>query len=206
MSRTVLVFVLTALLVNAQAIIQQGVAAAGGTLAGSMAGKHVSDAIDKALAATSAAAKTSAEAKPVSRSKSGSGGVSPSAIPTDPEWLRKPASVQSRQKPRRAPIARPTPETHGPETASALPEFLVVPAEVPTPPAPVVLSADDLREVPAGAARQDVLAKLGTPASQVTIPEDGGLREILYYSANGETLGTVRMFNGAVIAVQIQRP
>jgi tetratricopeptide (TPR) repeat protein len=75
------------------------------------------------------------------------------------------------------------------------------PAPLPVAPEPVV-TAGDLQQVTAGMSRQQVL-KLGPPAARITMDDDGHLSEIFQYSANGMSLGTVRLTDGTVSSVQI---
>jgi tetratricopeptide (TPR) repeat protein len=73
----------------------------------------------------------------------------------------------------------------------------------PPPPAPAEVTAGDLQKVTAGMTR-DQLLKLGPPAGRITTDDDGHLSEIYQYSANGMSLGTVRLTDGRVSSVQVQ--
>jgi hypothetical protein len=74
-----------------------------------------------------------------------------------------------------------------------------------TPPPVPETSADDLRLIETGTARSEVVEKLGTPVARVTIPEGGRFLEVYYYQARGETIGAVRLDDGAVTEVQLAR-
>jgi hypothetical protein len=60
-----------------------------------------------------------------------------------------------------------------------------------------------LSAVTVGTSRQDVLAKVGTPSSRITMFEDGGAVEILRFSAKSGSLGSVRIVNGSVAEVTL---
>lgn len=74
-------------------------------------------------------------------------------------------------------------------------------AKSPALPLPREVTADDLRKVTAGMNREQLL-QLGSPAARITMDEDGHLIEIYQYSANGTSLGTVRLTDGTVSSVQ----
>ena len=50
---------------------------------------------------------------------------------------------------------------------------------------------------------REQLLKLGVPSGRITLPEDGHTIEIYQYSANGASLGTVRLSDGRVSSVLI---
>jgi len=72
----------------------------------------------------------------------------------------------------------------------------------PSPPARPQVTADDLKKVAAGMNREQLL-KIGEPAGRITLSEDGHLIEVFQYSANGASLGTVRLTDGTVSSVQL---
>jgi hypothetical protein len=47
------------------------------------------------------------------------------------------------------------------------------------------------------------MARLGLPSSRITIPDDTGLLEIYRYSGADGLVGSVRLENGLVVAVQV---
>ena len=75
-------------------------------------------------------------------------------------------------------------------------------AKSPSVPVPPEVTAGDLEKVTEGMSREQ-LVKLGTPAGRITTDDDGHLIEIYQYSADGVSLGTVRLTDGIVSSVQI---
>jgi hypothetical protein len=71
----------------------------------------------------------------------------------------------------------------------------------PTLPPPPEMSPQELRNISAGTPRTDVL-RLGTPASRITMFDDGHLVEIYSYHENGQKFGAVRLTDGAVSAIE----
>jgi hypothetical protein len=63
---------------------------------------------------------------------------------------------------------------------------------------------DDLSRIEDGVERTTVVAQLGRPAVRIFIPEEGALREVYYFSGDGEHLGTVELSDGVVQAVNIR--
>ena len=76
---------------------------------------------------------------------------------------------------------------------------------VVTVPPPVVPTLESLASIGSGAKRED-LSKLGDPAYKMSIPDDGHLVEVYRYQANGKDVGTVRLRDGVVTAVQVSQP
>ena len=70
----------------------------------------------------------------------------------------------------------------------------------PVPPLPEVMPSE-FRAIQVGMKREQLLTKVGTPSSRITIPEDGQVVEVYRYRANGTTLGTVRLVDGKVTEV-----
>jgi hypothetical protein len=64
-------------------------------------------------------------------------------------------------------------------------------------------NTDDLRAVTNGTPRGELMARLGLPSSRITIPDDSGLLEIYRYSGADGLVGSVRLENGLVVAVQV---
>jgi hypothetical protein len=62
-----------------------------------------------------------------------------------------------------------------------------------------------LSEIVTGTTREEVIARLGMPASRVNIPNGGTLEEIFYYTHAGEILGAVRVVDDSVSRVDINR-
>jgi tetratricopeptide (TPR) repeat protein len=79
-----------------------------------------------------------------------------------------------------------------------------VDAKPPSLPMPPEVAAGDLQKVTAGMSREQLL-KFGSPAGRLTMDDDDGhLIEIYQYSANGASLGTVRLTDGTVFSVEIR--
>jgi hypothetical protein len=62
-----------------------------------------------------------------------------------------------------------------------------------------------LSEIVTGTTRDELIARLGTPASRVSIPRGGSLEEIYYYAHAGEILGAVRVIDDSVSRVDVNR-
>ena len=71
----------------------------------------------------------------------------------------------------------------------------------PTLPPPPEMSPEELRKISTGTTRGDVL-RLGTPASKITMFDDGHLVELYSYRQNGQRFGTLRLTDGAVSSVE----
>ena len=189
----------------AQVILEHSVAAAAGSLAGGMAGKRLSDSIDKALnseglkeaAGGQFMRPDSASASRITRMRQTNLGpvTAPSAPPTFSGNI--PASPRSRRGPARVEEQREATAALG--NVPALPSLMWIPTISPAMPEP---SAEDLRLIQVGAARQDVLDKLGKPASKVNIAAEDGLQEIYYFTSQGSNVGTVRLLNGKVVSIR----
>jgi len=211
MHRLVCAAILLPCVLSAQAILTHGIAVGVGTTAGTTIGKQVSSTLDAVRAAEESAANDSSD--PTLRRKKDEwkrfatadgkqaakpAGVSP--LPAVGSATNAPAP-RSRSFAARVPV-RPAPSNGGTMWFSTS----VFPAEssqaTPPPPEP---SIDDLRAMAAGTARDTVVDTLGTPTARVTIPESGRFVEIYYYHAKGESLGAVRLSEGAVTEVQLAR-
>jgi len=63
-------------------------------------------------------------------------------------------------------------------------------------------TAEDFATIQVGATEEQVVAALGQPESKITIPDDEHLVQICQYWSNGKQIGTVRLDNGLVVAVE----
>lgn len=90
---------------------------------------------------------------------------------------------------------------HRPEPAAtaAAPAVITPPAAVTTE--PVRATPPQLEEIAVGDSREQVSAKLGKPATSISMYEDSGLVESLRYEWKGAWAGTVRLNGGKVIRV-----
>jgi hypothetical protein len=176
---------------GAQTMTEVGASAAGSAI-GSAAGKKVSDGITnifgKVDKTTSKAAKTpedNSKAAPLLDVGPGvlkvSGGGVESVPPPPP-----PAG-------HRASAAKPVSTEPMPEIAP--------PPPLPPPPPPQI-TADDLKKVPSGTSREDLL-KLGSPASRITMSDDGHLLETFSYASKDAAFGRVKLTDGAVSSVEV---
>ena len=71
----------------------------------------------------------------------------------------------------------------------------------PTLPPPPEMSPEEFRKISTGTTRGDVL-RLGTPASKITMFDDGHLVELYSYRQNGQKFGTLRLTDGAVSNIE----
>jgi hypothetical protein len=172
-----------------QSLAEHAAAAAGASIGGA-AGKPVSDAIthifgnvDKTTAKATKAPV--AAAAPVAPARSGA----PDLPATPPAGFAPAPHAIPATKVLRADV-QPAPAVAAPET----------PAPAPTIGQP---TADELRAVPNGTPRGELMARLGLPSSRITIPDDSGLLEIYRYSGADGLVGSVRLENGLVVAVQV---
>lgn len=203
-----------------QALTEHAAAAAGAAI-GAGAGKGLSNSMTKIFGETDKEtakaakpdpkkeAKEVKEAKPVTdpapdplTAKSKPSPVSAgAAAPTanfGPSAPRGSSQTRSRRKP------APQDETAVVTPASAI-AIRPAPAPLPVVEQPIVKvpTAEDVANIKVGASQSDVIAALGQPSSHVIIPDDDGhLREICQYWANGHVLGTIRLDNGQVASVE----
>lgn len=71
----------------------------------------------------------------------------------------------------------------------------------PVLPPPPEMSPEEFRKIATGTTRGDVL-RLGTPASRITMFDDGHLVELYSYRQNGQRFGTLRLTDGAVSSIE----
>jgi len=76
---------------------------------------------------------------------------------------------------------------------------LSIPEAVPE----IVATRESLSAVAVGTPRQEVLAKLGTPSSRISMFDEGEAVEILRFQSKTASLGSVRIINGAVAEVTL---
>jgi hypothetical protein len=197
------VFVAT---VHGQALTEHAAAAAGATI-GTAAGKSLSNSLTNIFGETdkqtAKAAKPDAkkESKPVTNPAPDPLAAKSKPGPAGEAFAPLPASSSSQSRRARKPIAQD-------ETAAALPpEVDVNPITIaPVIAEPKVPTVEDIASIQVGTTESDLLAALGPPSSHVIIPDDDGhLREICQYFANGQALGTVRLDNGQVASVETRR-
>jgi hypothetical protein len=140
-----------------------------------------------------AAGSKPAPAKKVASAKAASASskrAEPPSVPDPPALPTRPAVVSKAPAP-----APPAPQPR--------PVVEVAPV-VPPPPPPPEVTAENLKDIAPGAAREDVL-KLGIPAARITMfGDDGHLLEIYSYRTKNTTFGVVRLSDGAVSKVELR--
>ena len=178
---------------SGQVILEHSITAAGGSAAG-IAGKSVSDGLDKVFGKLSkqmgkAAATGQVEATrkvPVTLEQQ-LPGVRPPAI----------AGRTSRGSSNTAAARRGSTQSQA-GTSGVAWGGASFGAMQPEP------TRDDLSRIEDGVERTTVVAQLGRPAVRIFIPEEGALREVYYFSGDGEHLGTVELSDGVVQVVNIR--
>ena len=186
--------VLAAVVFGAGAWAQTMTEAAGiaaGSSVGSVAGKQVSKGITGILSKTGKQLETAAkDTKQTTRQA--------------PLLLVGPGVPQ--QQPYNVPPPPPLPPSVSRRATLPAPRVPVAPAPVvgtvATPP-PAMTSAD-LAAVAVGMGRNDVL-RMGVPSARLTMNQDGHLMETFRYRDAQGDVGAVRLTDGAVARVEIQR-
>jgi hypothetical protein len=85
----------------------------------------------------------------------------------------------------------------------SVPALPILPIPVlPPPPPPILATPEMLAGIHEGATIESVVEILGTPASKIAMYDDGKLIETLRIEAKGSRIGTIRLINGLVIAVE----
>jgi hypothetical protein len=186
-----------------QVLVEHSAAAAGGTM-GALAGKSVSQGLGAALTALDKAAAKTAKAKPAEpKTKEVTGGESSSVKPVSTTGT----SAASFPAYGQATAGDGMPASSGGVTRQNRPVAQYQPAAeplappVPPPPPVHYTSREEVTAIQAGTSRGDVIAKLGPPASMVTIPDEGHLVETFKYISGNNWIGTVRLDNGSVVKV-----
>lgn len=193
--RTLMILLTVVPALNAQAIIEHAVAASVGSVAG-VAGKKVSEGLDKALAVVTQAAAGTPEPVKAEASR-------PQAIGQRVAAPEPGTAVSSAPLAPASPVRRPAQAPRGRDQGAKnrLTGWELSAPAVPEP-APQGVTPDEVRQIEVGMARAEVLAKLGAPVSRFSIPDDTGLIEVYHYHAHGEPSGTVRLLNGNVTTVR----
>ncbi len=195
---------------NAQTLVEHALAAAGGSAAG-VAGKKVSDGVDKILGKAADLAKDAvgkedtskrkilvAPVSPEVKRKDGTEEAKTTAVTVDPK--SNPSVIVGHFQPRppkqqaawNGPAAKPatvavTPGAPAPAQVSA-----------PSPPQP---TTQDLRAL-TGASRDQVFERMGRPAVRITSSEDGKLVETYSFKNSSGRLGSARLVDGTVTEVR----
>ena len=64
------------------------------------------------------------------------------------------------------------------------------------------LRSPQVNDIAKGAAKTEVVARLGNPSTVISMSEEGRFLESLRYDWQGKWLGTVRLVNGRVALVE----
>lgn len=176
-----------------QAMLEHMSAAAGGSVAG-VAGKTVSDGIDKVFGKLG---KTLEKAD-VPDKKDVKAKAKASTSPAKGEAAEPTGAPPTFQRGQRV---RPV---YGAPEPAAEPVPMPVIVRKAQPERPHVTPAQ-IAQVQTGAVRDEVLAKLGRPSARITIPEDGRLLEIYQYTDNGKVTGALRLTDGVVSSVRVDQ-
>ena len=100
--------------------------------------------------------------------------------------------------PHKRAVASPVAQYTVPQEITRIRSFSDV---APTLPPPPEMTPEELRKISTGTTRGDVL-RPGTPASKITMFDDGHLVELYSYRQNGQRFGTLRLTDGAVSSVE----
>jgi hypothetical protein len=181
-----------------QSMLEGAAAAAGGSVGG-VAGKKVSDGLNRILGVVDKqTAKAADQGKSdQAKTKASKAASSPtSSDPSGPLFEVGPGSA----KPDGSNVP-PPPPVHRASIRKPAPEPAVPVIAPPPPPPPVpapVVTSDNLRQLSNGASREDVM-KMGTPSARITMADGGHLVETYRY----HNAGSVRLTDGAVSSVQV---
>lgn len=182
---------------SAQAMLEHGLAAAGGSAAG-VAGKGVSTGLDKVFKKLDEAAKSTPtqpaakkSAKP-EKAKAEPPYVLPIAGPsTPPPFVAFPAKGSSTDDSKDAA-----------SVTSGRPHRAIAARPEPLQPK---ITVDDIAAITVGTRKEDLYAKVGRPSATMVIPDGDRLVEVLSYATRSQYLGSIRVDNGAVISVKVPR-
>ncbi len=119
-------------------------------------------------------------------------------VPSFTPYIANEGPVVSRGS-RRNTSTPPPPQVAG--TIQMTPPSIAVPV-IPPPPPPVLATPEKLAAIHEGASIDSVVASLGTPASKISMYEDGKLSETLRIESKGTRLGTIHLVNGVVTAIE----
>ncbi len=101
-----------------------------------------------------------------------------------------------------APEANPASAADATKAPAPKPPALVIPPYQPPQKLPTV-PVEAVTSIQVGADRDQVLRKLGQPASGIIIPDDNELRETLRYNLPDDQSAVIRLSNGVVVEVSI---
>jgi hypothetical protein len=193
-----LVFLFVTGAVSAQSMVEHAAAAAGGS-AGGVAGKKVGDGLSKIFGKVDSQTKAAAD-------KGGSNKSSKTDAAGAPLLQVGPGAPMGRDE---SGVVPPPPPAHRASVQKQAappppaPEPAPVAAPVAPPPPPPEVTVEDLKKVTEGMKRDDLL-KLGPPSARITMFDDGHLVEIYRYMHGDNTIGVIRLTDGAVVSLQLR--
>ncbi|NWF82454.1 MAG: hypothetical protein HXY18_01330 [Bryobacteraceae bacterium] len=181
-------------------MIEYAAAAAVGT-AGSAGGKVVSNSLDRVFDKTGKLIEKTAEGPKDTPGQSKASKAAQKSFASS-------YSAPSRPAPSRFVRSRPgkSRNTRAVPYVTAPPEAFLRAFEAELPPAPpqAAASAEEFARITPGVTRQDLVNRIGAPSYRVRISGDGHVQEIYHYSANGASIGSVRVVDGTVSSVKIR--
>jgi len=196
--------------VHGQALTEHAAAAAGAVV-GSGAGKSLSNSMTKIFGDTdkqtakSANPDTKKQSKPVPSAPDPlaakprpplTAGGDEALYPLPPSGSNSPSQSRSRAARKTAPQDATAAALSSPLAATPI----AMPIAQPVVKVPTVA---EIASIKIGTTAEALAAVLGQPSSRVSVPDDDGhLRESCQYWANGRQLGTIRLDNGQVVAVE----
>jgi hypothetical protein len=191
------VLVLAAGVASAQAMLEHGLAAAGGSAAG-VAGKGVSTGLDKVFKTLDEAAKSTPT--PPAAKKS----AKPQKTQADPPYVLPIAGPSSPPPfvafPAKGSSSDDSKDAHS--ATAGTPHHPV--AKRPEPPAPRI-TVEDIAAITIGTRKEELYAKVGRPSATMVIPDGDRLVEVMSYATRSQYLGSIRVDNGAVISVRVAK-
>ena len=183
-------------LASAQTMIEYSAAAAGGSAAG-VAGKTVSNGLDKVFQSVNGLAKSAAKSAPAKSphvepqapapGDMGTPAMAPARTSHYATATRRYTSTRSS-----APVLPRRVESFDGQAVSPYVAQLVLPAVTPL----------DIAGVKAGIRAEDLTLQVGRPAARVLIPDGNRLVEILTYTSREGYAGSVKLSDGQVVDVK----
>ncbi len=203
MLRLIFIALVSMATVFPQAIAEHAIAAAGGSAAG-VAGKPVSEAAISIFSKAASLLETATTGKQAAKEPVASKSVA-GVLPSTPGGSAAGVTMKAVTKG----------SIPGFSTNAPMPEIATVdntrmekpqarktsyPNVAPASSLPEV-AAETFRQAKPGLKREELLTRVGTPSSKITIPDGEQLVEIYRYRANGATLGAVHLVDGKVVQV-----
>jgi len=183
----------------AQNMAETALAAATGSVAG-VAGKPISDAVDKIFGKVNAQAKSPGVEEEIRESPAGQRQPAAKTVARARRPAQGPAQGASSSRPYRGRLRG---RMHFVAQPPVEPQPVAPEAPAPQAPRP---SREDISSVFAGAGRAEVVARLGAPVAQLSMPASGELIEIYQYIDRQGNLGSVRFRDGRVTEVRLSGP